>query len=67
MNGSPEVSYQWLDQPAGAVAVSPKGRLTVGRNRTNCTLPIGDSGRFGWYSHNWIRRRTDGGWYRESK
>lgn len=65
LNGSPEVSYQWLDQPAGAVVVTPKGRLNVGRNRTNCTLPIAGSERFGWYSHNWIRREADGGWYKE--
>ncbi|MCG6967142.1 MAG: polysaccharide deacetylase family protein [Chromatiaceae bacterium] len=65
LNGSPEVHYQWLDQPAGAVVATGKGRLNVGRNRTNCTLPIGDTGRFGWYSHNWIRRQADGSWYRE--
>lgn len=67
VNGSPEVEYQWLDDPAGAVKISPRGRLNAGRNRTNCTLPVPGSGRFGWYSHNWIRRHADGGWYREPK
>jgi peptidoglycan/xylan/chitin deacetylase (PgdA/CDA1 family) len=67
MNGSPEVSYDWLEQPPGAVVVTPKGRLNVGRNRTNCTLPIGETGRYGWYSHNWIRREADGRWYNESR
>jgi peptidoglycan/xylan/chitin deacetylase (PgdA/CDA1 family) len=67
MNGSPEVGYEWLDQPEGAVVVTPSGRLNVGRNRTNCTLPVGDGGRFGWYSHNWIRRKPDGSWYNESR
>ena len=67
VNGSPKVNYQWLDQPAGAVVVTPKGRLNVGRNRTNCTLPVAGTGRFSWYSHNWIRRHEDGSWYRESK
>ncbi|MCB1723475.1 MAG: polysaccharide deacetylase family protein [Gammaproteobacteria bacterium] len=66
-NGSPEVSYEWLDQPSGGVVIQAKGRLNVGRNRTNCTLPVGDTGRFGWYSHNWIRREADGSWYRESR
>ena len=42
VNGSPKVNYQWLDQPAGAVVITPIGRLNVGRNRTHCTLP--DSG-----------------------
>lgn len=66
LNGSPEVSYEWLDQPQGAVVITPKGRLNVGRNRTNCTLPSERStGAYGWYSHNWIRRASDGGWYRE--
>ena len=67
MNGSPEVSYEWLDQPEGAVLISPKGRLNVGRNRTNCTLPTAQDGRFAWYSHNWIRRKDDGSWYRERR
>ncbi len=65
LNGSPELSYEWLDQPAGAVVITPKGRLNVGRNRTNCTLPVGNDGRYGWYSHNWLRRHADGSWYRE--
>ena len=64
-NGSPEVSYEWLDQPAGGVVISPKGRLNVGRNRTHCTLPSKETGRAAWYSHNWIRRQADGSWYRE--
>ncbi|MCB1801938.1 MAG: polysaccharide deacetylase family protein [Gammaproteobacteria bacterium] len=66
-NGSPEVRYSWLEQPPGAVEIQASGRLNVGRNRTNCTLPIGDSGRYGWYSHNWIRRHADGSWYREAR
>lgn len=65
LNGSPEISYEWLDQPAGAVVITPKGRLNVGRNRTHCTLPGVDGDRHGWYSHNWFRRHADGSWYRE--
>lgn len=67
LNGSRKVSYQWLDQPAGAVVVTPKGRLNVGRNRTYCTLPLAGEERLAWYSHSWIRRQKDGSWYRESK
>ncbi len=63
LNGSPEVTYQWLDHPANAVVVTPKGKLNAGRNRSNCTLPVGNQGDFGWYSHNWIRRESDGSWY----
>ena len=67
LNGSRKVSYDWLDQPAGAVVVTPKGRLNVGRNRTACTLPVPGSEGLAWYSHSWIRRHEDGSWYRESR
>jgi peptidoglycan/xylan/chitin deacetylase (PgdA/CDA1 family) len=67
LNGSREVNYQWLDQPAGAVLVTPKGRLNAGRNRCYCTLPVPGENRLAWYSHIWIRRHEDGSWYRESK
>ena len=66
LNGSPDVQYEWLDQPLGGVVIKPKGRLNVGRNRTNCTLPDPQSERYAWYSHNWIRREADGDWYREA-
>jgi len=67
LNGSRKVSYDWLDQPAGAVVVTAKGRLNVGRNHTACTLPIPGKEGLAWYSHNWIRRKEDGSWYRESR
>jgi len=67
VNGSPKVNYQWLDQPAGAVMITPRGRLNVGRNRIHCTLPVPGTKRTAWFSHIWIRRQADGGWYRESK
>ena len=67
LNGSPRIDYVWLEQPAGAVVLTPRGRLNIGRNRVHCTLPDTDSGQIAWYSHNWIRRREDGSWYRESK
>ena len=67
LNGSREISYHWLDQPAGAVVITPTGRLNVGRNRTDCTLPIPGKDRLAWYSHSWIRLNEDGSWYSESR
>ena len=67
LNGSSKVGYDWLDQPAGAVVVTPKGRLNVGRNRIACTLPVPGKEGLAWYSHSWIRRHEDGSWYRESR
>ena len=38
----------------------------VGRSRINCTMPSYDyPGRFRWYSHYWMRKKTDGSWYEE--
>jgi peptidoglycan/xylan/chitin deacetylase (PgdA/CDA1 family) len=65
VNGSPEVDLAWHPEEPGTVTVTPRERLAVGRNRTNCTLPAAEPGRFHWYSHNWIRRRADGSWYPE--
>jgi peptidoglycan/xylan/chitin deacetylase (PgdA/CDA1 family) len=65
LNGTPGMVYQWLEQPENAVMISPRGRLKVGRNRVDCTLPLQDGERSGWYSHNWIRRTAQGGWYNE--
>jgi peptidoglycan/xylan/chitin deacetylase (PgdA/CDA1 family) len=66
LNGAPGMRYQWLDQPENAVLLMPAGRLRVGRNRIDCTLPLADGTAEGWYSHLWIRRADDGGWYREA-
>lgn len=67
LNGSAEMTYEWLEQPAGSVVVTPRGRLVAGRNRVFCTMPIGADGREGWYTHIWLRRTADGSWYRESR
>jgi biofilm PGA synthesis lipoprotein PgaB len=60
VNGNPNVSKSWLD--ANTVQITPEFNLSVGRNRTNCTLPSGIEGRYHWYSHNWIRKQVDGNW-----
>lgn len=68
LNGSPDVVYQWVEQPPNAVVITPRGRLQVGRNRMDCTLPLhGDDEAVGWYSHTWIRRTAGGGWYRDPR
>jgi hypothetical protein len=64
VNGSPSMQYHWSDSIPKTVEVTPKGKLLIGRNRYNCTLPAGH-GRYYWYSHPWIRRNPDGSWYRE--
>lgn len=64
-NGSPKINYQWDLQKPASVTITPKGKLSVGRNRYNCTLPSKEKGRFYWYSHNWIRKTVDGSWYKE--
>ncbi|MEN8174734.1 MAG: polysaccharide deacetylase family protein [Pseudomonadota bacterium] len=64
-NGSPDVSLSWDENLPNRVSVRPARPLSVGRNRYNCTMPSDETGRFHWYSHNWLRRNADGSWYRE--
>lgn len=64
-NGSRDVNQVWLEDKPDTLRVSPNVRLQVGRNRYNCTMSSQYKGRFHWYSHNWIRRRADGSWYKE--
>ena len=39
--------------------------VPVGRSRYNCTMPVGNTARFYWFSQLWIRRNPDGSWYPE--
>jgi biofilm PGA synthesis lipoprotein PgaB len=63
INGSDNVSQVWADD--NTLIVSPNFDLPAGRSRTNCTMPSNQKGRFHWYSHNWIKRNSDGSWYSE--
>jgi peptidoglycan/xylan/chitin deacetylase (PgdA/CDA1 family) len=63
INGSAEVSIEWLD--TATVQVKPEFDLPAGRSRTNCTMPTERKGSYYWYSHNWIRKKADGSWYQE--
>lgn len=63
VNGSTEVLINWLDDKT--VQIEPEFDLPAGRSRTNCTMPSTQKGSFHWYSHNWIKKKADGSWYRE--
>lgn len=65
INGSDDVELSWSEEQPDTLQVRPGQDLHPGRNRYNCTLPSATPGRYHWYSHNWIRRKADGGWYRE--
>lgn len=49
----------------GSVTTRAPKDLPVGRSRYNCTAMSGQSGRFYWYSHLFIRKQPDGEWYPE--
>jgi peptidoglycan/xylan/chitin deacetylase (PgdA/CDA1 family) len=62
--GQGRMSLEWVDRDAGIVAVRPKESLGPGRTKYNCTAPsASESGVFYWYSHLWMKRADDGGWY----
>ncbi len=65
IGGSNNVDISWPENIANTLIVKPKFDLSVGRHRTNCTMPSTQKGRFHWYSHNWFIRKADGGWYSE--
>jgi peptidoglycan/xylan/chitin deacetylase (PgdA/CDA1 family) len=46
--------------------VQAKKPLRPGRGKFNCTAPSSEeNGVFYWYSHLWLQREDDGGWYTE--
>jgi hypothetical protein len=55
VGGQGQVEIQWLE-PGHRFAIQPAKPLSDGRNRVNCTAPAKDSGRFHWFSHQWIIR-----------
>ena len=65
VSGRDNVDMQWVTGQPDTVRIAPRFDLSPGRHRTNCTMPSDQRGRFHWYSHNWIVRKPDGGWYAE--
>ncbi len=48
------------------LSVRARGPLRPGRAKYNCTAPsTAEPGVFYWYSHLWLVREANGGWYRE--
>ncbi|MGI1679718.1 MAG: polysaccharide deacetylase family protein [Cellvibrionaceae bacterium] len=45
--------------------ITPKKSIPIGRSRFNCTAMSHESGRYYWYSHPFIRKEENGGWYPE--
>lgn len=65
VGGSDKVDITWSETEKDSVSITPQYDLKPGRNRTNCTMPSSQKGRFHWYSHNWFIRNKDGSWYAE--
>ncbi|MCU7967801.1 MAG: polysaccharide deacetylase family protein [gamma proteobacterium symbiont of Bathyaustriella thionipta] len=68
VSGQGKAVISWKDNTA---FVQAQKKLSVGRNRYNCTAPvtINENGQnrngFYWYSQLWIKRHNNGHWYRE--
>ncbi len=50
-----QVEVDWEDRDQRRFSVEPPASLGVGRTRYNCTAPSPESGRFYWFSQQWIR------------
>lgn len=49
------VDVDWEDREERIFSVQPPEGLGVGRTRYNCTAPSPGSGRFYWFSQQWVR------------
>lgn len=52
VGGQGQVPVEWVE-PGKKFRVAPVENLSSGRNRINCTAPT-NSGRFRWFSHQWV-------------
>ncbi|MGI9292174.1 MAG: polysaccharide deacetylase family protein [Gammaproteobacteria bacterium] len=50
------------DQGEGRYVIRPTNTIPAGRSRYNCTYMSEESGRFYWYSYNWVRRGANEQW-----
>ncbi|MGH1470560.1 MAG: polysaccharide deacetylase family protein [Cellvibrionaceae bacterium] len=67
-SGQGEMTVNVLEkdlEKASVLRIAPKGPIPVGRSRYNCTALSNQSGRYYWYSHPFIRKIPNGGWYPE--
>lgn len=53
-SGFGRVSVEWLDKDKTRFVVTAPAPLSRGRNRYNCTAPVGATGRYGWFSQPWL-------------
>jgi peptidoglycan/xylan/chitin deacetylase (PgdA/CDA1 family) len=58
VSGVGRVEVEWLE-PQRRFAIEVDSDLPLGRSRCNCTAPAVTSGRFHWFSHQWVVRRGD--------
>lgn len=64
VTGQPPARVRWTGPDAVEVEVTAEAPLPVGRSKYTCTAPVpGSPGSFFWYSHLWMTRPSDGGWY----
>ena len=61
--GQGRAGVVWLDRQRREVQVRAVAPLPVGRSKYTCTAPVaGRPGAYFWFSHRWLKPRTDGSW-----
>ena len=58
-SGLGRIPMRWIDRGNGILAIRADMSLPLGRSRYNITAPDLSGRRFYWYSHLWIRGRTE--------
>lgn len=59
-SNSGEIAVQWLDADKTRFTTVTVNSLPIGRSRYNCTAPSMDGRHYYWYSHQWLRLKSDG-------
>ncbi len=55
-SGQGALPVRWQEGPGPRFVTRAREDLPQGRSRYNCTAPSGESGRYYWFSHPWIRQ-----------
>ena len=54
-SGQGRIEVQWKNRTKLTLSVTPKQALPIGRSKYNCTAPQVGSGRYYWFSRQWLR------------
>jgi biofilm PGA synthesis lipoprotein PgaB len=65
-SGQGRMMIEWRNEQRDEFAVIPAEPFSSGRSKVNCTAPSASAaGIYYWYGHLWMKKQSNGDWYRE--